>query len=193
MPFMPSVPTAFPLHAAALQSPIHTQSDELPFAGGRRTKVPWCTNTSLSFWMLQFGREVAMAAFCPPLALQNHRRALEGCSSGTEGNRNGASPQHVQQQQKPRGLPAPSPAVGTRRPRGLAGRGCSCRSACPRVLVCGCSGGSRGNSWDAWESQGSAQLTDGLLGKQSLAFQRLMKPDREKCELGPEGKGNLSL
>lgn len=74
MPFVPSVPTAFPLHAAALQSPIHTQSDQLPFAGGRRMKVPWCTNTSLSFWMLQFGREVAMAAFCPPLALQNHRR-----------------------------------------------------------------------------------------------------------------------
>lgn len=37
------------------------------------------------------------------------------------------------------------------------------------------------------ESQHWAQL----LGKQSLSFQQFMKPDREKCELGPMGKGEF--
>lgn len=32
-----------------------------------------------------------------------------------------------------------------------------------------------------------------FFGKQSLSFQQLMKPDQEKCELRPKGKGNLFL
>lgn len=82
--------------------------------------------------------------------------------------------------QGPRAIP-----TGSAGGPGGAGRGCSTGS-------CRGAPGAPGATAGMLQRAGPS-TADEIFGKQSLSFQQLMKPDREKCELRPTGKGNLLL
>lgn len=166
--FVPSVPTAFPLNAAALKSPIHTQSGQLPFTGGRRKQVYGCTNTLLSLRLLEFrrgGNGSFLASTCSAEPSPPSRPAAEAPTAAQS-----EQPQHVQQQQKPPGPPAPSLAAGTQRPRGLAGRGCSCRSACPWARHAGAWGARRETAGMLRRARAWHSSQMGCLGNKAFPF-----------------------